>query len=1669
MNLAPSDVLEALNRLLDDNRELFIPETQETVKPHPDFLLFATQNPPGLYGGRKVLSRAFRNRFLELHFDDIPEDELSVILEKRCIIPPTYAKKIVEVFKALQNSRSKSRIFDGKHGYVTLRDLFRWSNRRAAGNQALAEDGYMILADKIRAPEDKKLIIDILEKTFRIKLDIDEMYNSVFEKFRQDVISFHFNDSTSDISKFLNEVVWTKSMKRLFALVLKCIQNNEPVLLVGDTGCGKTSVCQVLSEYLGRKLHILNAHQNSEVSDFIGSQRPVRGKDIIEQDIRSLSMKFIAEFIPSISFDDIPDISCLISLVDDCDCIDELAVSRKLVISELFKRYSSVFEWCDGPLIEAMKHGDIFLLDEISLADDSVLERLNSVLEPHRLLVLAEKANSDQSVIEIFGKEGFEFMATMNPGGDYGKKELSPALRNRFTEIWAPQVSDRDDLLAIINSKFSSKSLMEWNVAEKIMCFVEWFADLIRKPSNSVFSLRDILAWAVFISSTSSEIKIQDSFYHGGCLILVDSIGINPLFGVSSDPQSIQQLRSKCQSKLCGIAEIELVFDLKIVTLASSFGIDPFYIPHGPYKPETIRFSLQAPTTVQNCMRVLRAMQLKKPILLEGSPGVGKTSLISNLALLTGRRLVRINLSEQTDLSDLFGADLPVEEDVLKSRNGPEFAWRDGPFLQAMKSGDWVLLDELNLASQQVLEGLNSCMDHRGIVFIPELNMEFKCSSEFRIFAAQNPQNQGGGRKGLPKSFVNRFTQVFIDALSQTDLLFIVRSLHPDIQLEVAEKMITFVSRINSDISSGSFGRSGAPWEFNLRDVLRWVELSESYLKSNNFIVVDENIAARFLNIIFIQRMRCDEDRNHISSVFKEIFGDKMNITMKTISSITVSSQYLTVGSSSLIRNQSKSVIIQPSSHILLQNSSDILESLIQCVNMNSLVLLTGSSSSGKTSLIRLLSKFAGYKLEEFSMNSGVDTIELLGGFEQVDLVRRQEKILELLEEISTIYVRCYLSNGSSLDYSSVNHLMSEFSSLNSSDIDFSVRVSLFIDRLDVTLGTDYSSKISHVRLLIDQFATLHSRGLNGCFEWIDGVLIKALEEGHWVLIDNVNFCSPSVLDRLNSLFEPNGSLMINERGLVDGKLRVIRPHENFRIFLTMDPKHGEISRAMRNRAVELSMFQSECLVGNSIQDVRNILGSIGIFSSVIADSLGKIHKFAFAWISDIKQLGLVESEPDTLCLIRFARLYLERVQRGENLKGLVLNCLEEIYMIDINLELVEIPENLLISATSSRYSLKRAISELDNIQHDISVAFNETYNTALNVLATPASWPLSVSGDMCALNSRLSRTISVGCLVENIFFNFTDENSIKSRSKDLIKNVNEIDLTLMNLMLFYRKASNSSSTFVFNELISFIQDLHSGRTKSISLDESLLEVSYQLRSFDFNRAAYFSKCSLLQVSELSLIQRSFLFHFGSINKAQLLHESNRLYFPLFECLSKALNIWINNFAEGNTSFFMAIFSRLQEFWNLVIQQSPEYSHLEMVIRRTKKCIKSSKIVESFYHAKESNTLELVDLISKLEMDLNLSSASFLGSLWKSSGIVTLRKSELFNLQESFAKADTVFIFEGRVLKDWIISCLSRKESEVMAIMEGYSSVYLLNENSIENSELLNVLSKVPIVIFILI
>ena len=129
LNLAPSEVLEALNRLLDDNRELLIVETQKVVKAHPNFRIFATQNPTEGYGGRKELSEAFKNRFILINVGEVPPIELVEILIHKSKMPKSRAELMVKVMENLQIYRTQGNLFSGKESVITVRDLLKWANR----------------------------------------------------------------------------------------------------------------------------------------------------------------------------------------------------------------------------------------------------------------------------------------------------------------------------------------------------------------------------------------------------------------------------------------------------------------------------------------------------------------------------------------------------------------------------------------------------------------------------------------------------------------------------------------------------------------------------------------------------------------------------------------------------------------------------------------------------------------------------------------------------------------------------------------------------------------------------------------------------------------------------------------------------------------------------------------------------------------------------------------------------------------------------------------------------------------------------------------------------------------------------------------------------------------------------------------------------------------------------------------------------------------------------------------------------------------------------------------------------------------------------------------------------------------------------------------------------
>ncbi|KAK0711033.1 hypothetical protein B0H67DRAFT_491651 [Lasiosphaeris hirsuta] len=1167
LNLAPTDVLEALNRLLDDNRELLIPETQVIVRPAENFCLFATQNPAGLYGGRKILSRAFRNRFLELHFDDIPENELDTILQKRSRnTAPSDCRRIVAVYKQLTRLRQESRVFEQKNSFATLRDLFRWALRNAETRQEIAENGFMLLAERVRKQEEREEVRKVIEEVFKVIINPDLLYDRNSAPELQNIRGG--NNSQG--------VIWTTAMRRLYVLVKRAIQNNEPVLLVGETGCGKTTVCQLLAEFDKQELHIVNAHQNTETGDLIGSQRPVRNRGAI---VESLFKDFQeAAAILGSTVTSLEDLQAWYSSLTASDLVT-LPAPLKAKIRSATTRSKALFEWSDGSLVHAMKAGNYFLLDEISLADDSVLERLNSVLEPHRSLLLAEKGVEDSFVK---ASEGFQFFATMNPGGDFGKKELSPALRNRFTEVWVPSLSEEDDVHDIIISKLDQQFQQPASnprvkpISRIIVDFSSWFGKTFRPSSATAFSVRDILAWVQFMNTCQFP-SVDLAILNGAAMVFIDTIGANPSAMLAVDPKAMEAQRQLCLEKLsvlCGRNLVPLYTQVPQVKVdKTALSIGDFRIARLPNAELDAGDEFGVPTTKMNAMRVIRALQGTKPILLEGNPGVGKTTLITALARACGRPLTRINLSDQTDLMDLFGTDVPVE-----GAEAGNFRWQNAPFLEAIQNGSWVLLDEMNLASQTVLEGLNACLDHRGEVYIAELDQVFKRHPDFKLFAAQNPHHQGGGRKGLPSSFVNRFIVVYSDVFSKEDLLHVTAKKFDKIGQETQQQLIEFVSRLDDAVvGRRAFGSQGSPWEFNLRDTLRWGELLMS-----DHALLSQRTPDNFLDVIIRQRFRTDRDRQEVNKLFTEIFG-RPPASHSLYHDINPS--FCQVGLATLKRNP----LLQQTPFPLIDPVPRLkeIESILIAIEQDLPCIIVGPSGSGKSALLNHIAALAGKSLVIFPLNADVDTMDLIGGFEQADPHREaQTCLVKLRQGLQEQILRAIPEPVPSVAVD----LMAALNSLTGEGQYDTILSMIEVLQTSGSVSEELAALLSEAHDRVSKPLTME----NPRFEWLDGVIVRAVETGAWLVLDNANLCSASVLDRLNSLLErPNGSLSINEHSGPGGKPRVIELHPDFRIFLTVDPRYGELSRAMRNRSVEIYLDANATIKETRVGRIAPIDGSL--------------------------------------------------------------------------------------------------------------------------------------------------------------------------------------------------------------------------------------------------------------------------------------------------------------------------------------------------------------------------------------------------------------------------------------------------------------------------------------------
>jgi hypothetical protein len=157
------------------------------------------------------------------------------------------------------------------------------------------------------------------------------------------------------------------------------------------------------------------------------------------------------------------------------------------------------------------------------------------------------------------------------------------------------------------------------------------------------------------------------------------------------------------------------------------------------------------------------------PIFITGLSGNGKTLMVEQVCADLGRECIRVNISIETDETDLLGGPTLVNGNVVN---------RDGPVLQAMKKGAVLLIDEVDRGSnklmclQGILEGKPYYNKKSGEMVYPKPG--------FNIIATANTKGRGSDEgkylsQILDDAFLERFPitveQEYPDAKTETKIL----------------------------------------------------------------------------------------------------------------------------------------------------------------------------------------------------------------------------------------------------------------------------------------------------------------------------------------------------------------------------------------------------------------------------------------------------------------------------------------------------------------------------------------------------------------------------------------------------------------------------------------------------------------------------------------------------------------------------------------------------------------------------------------------------------------------------------------------------------------------------------------------------------------------------------
>jgi len=356
------------------------------------------------------------------------------------------------------------------------------------------------------------------------------------------------------------------------------------------------------------------------------------------------------------------------------------------------------FDWQEGVLVKAMREGKWVVLEDVDRGSNEVLGVVKPLVES---LDLGKWIGGRASMVvpgrgKVMAHEHFFLFATRSASLSRDGSFSAPSFfgAHKFYEV-PLQPYTIEDIQTIISTKFPSLS-------EKVIAAIIAMWDGIRRLPGSSSSrevgLRELEKFCQRVmhlaSSTSTSsmdvdmdkatpnlfqlfaspsireeifVHARDVFIGGGCFTTAARAHAQTAADVIGEHLGFDKER---QAWVLGakVPHLELEKDSNGRPVAVSVGQTRLLakLVRDQVLPPSRPFVIHKPATIL-LARIAAAISHNEPVLLTGETGTGKTSIVSHLATLLQRPLTSLNLSQQTESSDLIGGLKPVDPRIPAS------------------------------------------------------------------------------------------------------------------------------------------------------------------------------------------------------------------------------------------------------------------------------------------------------------------------------------------------------------------------------------------------------------------------------------------------------------------------------------------------------------------------------------------------------------------------------------------------------------------------------------------------------------------------------------------------------------------------------------------------------------------------------------------------------------------------------------------------------------------------------------------------------------------------------------------------------------------------------------------------------------------------------------------